>query len=155
MKNIVKYIYVAGVIVSKLPSWLVAVKKDYDKVYAHHMTVKFGDIGEEELSLLGRKIKFCAESFAADEKAFALKGSLSSEDEDIAELMKNNGQLAHVTMFTSEGTPPVYSNELLRRAEEEGLIEALPLKFDIEMEVGAFAAYDDGTTGWIFSRDNN
>lgn len=65
-----------------------------------------------------------------------LAGHLSRKAKDIDELINKNVQLAHITLFTAEGVAPIYSNELLLRAEADGTLESLSEVVAVRMKVG-------------------
>ncbi len=77
----------------------------FEKVHAHHMTIKFKPTAEEiEKTPVGKKVKLKVIGWAADEKAQAVL-----VDPGIPSANKH----PHITMSVATGVNPAYSNELL------------------------------------------
>ena len=91
--------------------WSSKVKKGFlENHFKHHMTIKFKPSEEEVVSLsIGEDIKLKIIGYASDEngQAVVVSGASSSND------------APHITVSTSKGTSPSYSNELLSK----GIIE--------------------------------
>ncbi len=143
MKNIKSIIYTAGVIVDDTYDKVVN-DKNWAKKYVHHMTIQFGGFTEKP-NYLGTSFNFIATHVVEDEKGKAWIGGI--DDPIISKKMTELSQCAHITLFTDAETKPVYSNELINKAEHIPLEEPIVIK----MLAGAFVAYEDGTTGWEFN----
>ncbi len=146
-KTIKNIIYIAGVIADKKDLLAFFSPDDYPNVYCDHMTIKYGDIDELPKNI-GKKFNFIVNVIAFNEKAIAVAGE--PDNDDIKNLMKSIGQFPHITLCTVEGVKPVYSNELLKTGYCEKIDQLV-----IPMKVGAFVAYDDDTTGWVFTKRRN
>lgn len=88
-----------------LADWWIQSKGELlPKQFMHHMTLKFKPSPEEVLSLpLGKDVKLQIIGIGSDEKGQAV--AVSSEPQ-------SNNPIPHITVAT-DGTSPVYSNELL------------------------------------------
>ncbi len=136
-----KIIYIAGVITDKDTTADNFDVSYFENKFFHHCTVKFGV--SELPAFLGREVEFEVTGMHVDEAACALTGNIL--DKEIRDYMDANGQVAHITVATSEGVKPVYSNTLIAN------VEAIPVKpVRIKMKVGAFVVNDDDSTSWIF-----
>ena len=136
-----KIIYIAAVITDSTISAENFDVSQFPNKYFHHCTVKFGV--SELPAFIGREVEFEVTGMHVDEAACALTGKIL--DKEIKDYMDANGQVAHITVATSEGVAPVYSNTLIAN------VEAIPVKpVRIKMKVGAFVVNDDDSTSWIF-----
>ena len=138
--NVKKVIYIAGVIQSG------AVAEDFDvshfeNKFFDHMTIKFGV--ESMPAFLGREFQFEINQMFFDNAACAVTGKVL--DKEIEDFMATVGQHAHITVATSTGVRPVYSNILI---ENEEPVSVKPVI--VNMKVGAFCVFEDDSTGWIF-----
>ena len=76
-----------------------------DKLFAHHMTLKFKPTPEEVANLpLGKTVMLKIVGWAADERAQAV---LMQTD------VPSNNANPHITISTDSTTSPAYSNELI------------------------------------------
>jgi len=142
MKNIKKIVYTAGVVIDST----------YDKVYNYnawpskyvdHMTIQYGGI-DTKPQYIGKVFTFIATHVVSDENGVAWIGKI--DDKTIEKKMKGIGQHAHITLFTADGVAPVYSNELIGKAEHRPLDRPVAVK----MMAGMYVVYDDGSKGWVF-----
>lgn len=140
MKNIKGIIYLAGVVTDN-SSLLKLVEENYPNIYCHHMTVKYGNIGELP-NCLGIEFNFIGTAIYKDENAIAVVGFPGNNI--IQTMIEQNNQQAHITICTAENIKPVYSNSLIQRARGKNTGMVVPMKF------GAFCVFDDNTTGWVF-----
>ena len=136
-------IYTAGII--KDNSKLIRnIPAKYKKIFAHHMTIKFG--GFDEISLpnyIGKKFTFIANKLYSDENAIALTGYITNRE--IAKFMKSINQKAHITIATSDNVQPVYSNELIKT---KSFVKINKIK--IKMQAGALCIVENNNAKWIF-----
>ena len=84
----------------------------HNKVLAHHSTIDFKPGSLEDI-VPGRKVNIKIIGRAHDKKGDAL----------LVENKKSKNVFPHITLSCAEGVRPVYSNELLERADEEGSTE--------------------------------
>jgi len=90
--------------------WLYHVGPLLPKRYSHHMTIKFKPTPEEVASLpLGAQVALEIVGFAADRKGQAVQVEVVSPSG-----VRSTNPIPHITVAT-DGTSPVYSNELLSR----------------------------------------
>jgi len=90
--------------------WLYHVGALLPKRYSHHMTIKFKPTPEEVASLpLGAQVALEIVGFAADRKGQAVQVEVVSPSG-----VRSTNPIPHITVAT-DGTSPVYSNELLSR----------------------------------------
>lgn len=86
---------------------------DDGTLHCNHMTIQFRPDSDHVSKLpLGGTTELQVTGFAADSKCVALAVKYLRYG------VESSNSVPHVTLWTSEGTPPVYSNELL----EKGLI---------------------------------
>ena len=99
------------------------------RVLAHHSTIAFRPANLDGIEI-GKKsvMKITARVF--DEKGDAL----------LVENPKSNNENPHITLSCAEGISPVYSNELIKKAIENGTIEY----FDNPEEIEVIEGYFDG-----------
>ena len=140
MKEIKNIIYIAGVVTDNY-ELLALVNNQYSNKFCHHMTIKYGNIVKFPENL-GQEFNFVVQSLVYDKNAIAVTGY--PDDEEIEKFMQLNNQIPHITICTADGIKPVYSNTLIKIGNYQ------PLNLTVPMKVGAFVAYTDNTTGWIF-----
>ena len=97
----------------------------HPKVFAHHSTNWYRPSSLENLEI-GKKSTLKIIGQAHNENAFAL----------LVENSKSKNKIPHITISCSEGTAPVYSNELLEKASESGSLEIFEEPFFIEVTEG-------------------
>ena len=136
-----KIIYIAGVITDKDTTADNFDVSYFENKFFHHMTIQFGVT--ELPSFMGREFEFEINRMYVDNAACAVTGKVL--DKEIEDFMHSVGQVAHVTVATSEGVKPVYSNTLIAN---ELPLSVKPVR--IKMKVGAFIVNDDDTTSCIF-----
>ena len=101
----------------------------HEIVFGHHSTIAFKpgslngiEVGKKSLmKIIGR---------AFDEKGDAL----------LVENLKSNNEYPHITLSCINGVSPVYSNELFKKAVENGTVEYFENPDEIEVVEG----YSDG-----------
>lgn len=97
----------------------------HKNVFGHHSTIAFKpksldgiEVGKRwNVKILGR---------ASDDKGDAL----------LVENQKSRNKYPHITLSCAEGVGPIYSNELLERADKDGTIEYLEEPMFIEAVEG-------------------
>lgn len=134
-------VYIAGVVLNDA-LLLPLVDPDMPNVYCHHVTIKYGGI-DKLPGFVGDEITFVGERLVSDDCGVALAGYLS--DAGVNSYMPKD-QIPHITICTSEGVPPVYSNNLIRNSDGVGV------KIRIKLRLGAFVRFNDRSTGWIFNK---
>lgn len=102
----------------------VAIPTDW-KAYCHHMTIRFKPTDDSQLPILGEDITLIVTNIFADDKGVAVSVEPNTNRR---ELHMPAEQKPHITVATAPGTPPVYSNELLRKGESMKMPQALPLE---------------------------
>ncbi len=101
----------------------VAIPADWKK-FCHHMTIQFKPSSEGNW-VFGEDLTLIVTEIAADEKGIAVRVEPNTNNR---ELHMPPDQIPHITVACSPGTPPVYSNELLRRGGSGmKMPQALPL----------------------------
>lgn len=88
---------------------LQAVPPVHPRVYAHHVTMAFkpeADVFERYRQMEGQRIRVPVTAVAVDDKAQAVLVGVESENE-----------YPHITISVAEGVKPVYSNELMTKAD--------------------------------------
>lgn len=118
----------------------------YDTVHNDHVTLVYKPSAEQIESFVpGERVTIRVIGYAEDEKGQAVTVSLPSG-------YKKDSGVAHVTLTTAPGVPPVYSNELVHKAKPvtpftvEGVTDYFPrtnMKKAREIEVIDGVAYDD------------
>ena len=84
----------------------------HSQVFAHHSTIAFRPVAPEGLEI-GRRQEIKIIGRAWDDKGDVL----------LVENSKSKNAYPHITLSCAEGVDPVYCNELLAKAAEEGTIE--------------------------------
>ena len=95
------------------------------KVFAHHSTNWHKPINVDGLEI-GRQSKLKIIGQAYDQNSFAL----------FVENAKSKNKYPHITISCAEHIQPVYSNELLEKASENGSLELFKEPFFIEVTEG-------------------
>ena len=93
----------------------------HKKLHAHHVTLAF-NIHRKDFDVEGQFVSMTARWLYKDDKADALTVAL---DKNCISLCRN--KYSHVTLSTSEGTKPSYSNELIEKSQEGKSIGDVPL----------------------------
>lgn len=121
-------IYVAYFVVnaSQLKDW--ATKEFQDilgdgKFFCHHVTIAFRPESLPEGFELGKKSELTFTKVYYNDKAICLGGILGQDE----------GR--HLTVWTAEGVPPVYSNDLIKG---EGHVTTLDTPLTIQVVEGIF-----------------
>lgn len=145
MEKIKSIIYTAG-IVKNNAELLKNIPEKYKNIYAHHMTIQFGNFEGIQLpEYIGKKFTFVADKMFSDENAIALTGYITNRE--IKKLMKGINQKAHITIATANDTKPVYSNELIKT---KSFVKIDKIK--IKMQAGAFVVIENDSTKWVFNK---
>jgi hypothetical protein len=97
----------------------------HTKVFAHHSTNWYKPNSLEGLEI-GKKSTLKIIGQAYDQKSFAV----------LVENTKSRNQFPHITISCSEDTAPVYSNELLEKASNDGSLEMFKKPFFVEVTEG-------------------
>ena len=97
----------------------------HPKVFAHHSTNWYKPSSLEGLEI-GKKSSLKIIGQAYDQKGF----------EVLVENAKSKNKFPHITISCAEGIAPVYSNELLEKASENGSLEMFKEPFFIEVIEG-------------------
>lgn len=92
-------------------------------VHCHHLTLAFNpDIGDHDdicwSRYIGGILDLYVTGMAKDDRGQAV----------FVPKTPSSNKFPHVTVSCAEGTPPVYSNELLERVAEEGRLEPMDMK---------------------------
>jgi hypothetical protein len=82
------------------------------KKFCHHMTIRFKPKESDRLPVFGESIALVVTEIFSDEKGIAVKVEPNSNK---ANLNMPANQVPHITVATSPGTQPVYSNELIKK----------------------------------------
>jgi len=97
----------------------------HPKIFAHHSTNWYMPSSLEGLEI-GKKSTLKIIGQAYDQKGFAV----------LVENTKSKNKFPHITISCSEGTAPVYSNELLEKAMNDGSLEMFKGSLFIEVTEG-------------------
>ncbi len=97
----------------------------HSKVFAHHSTNWYKPASLEGLEI-GKKSLLKIIGQAYDQKGFAV----------LVENAQSKNKFPHITISCTEGTPPVYSNELLEKASKNGSLEMFEKTLFIEVTEG-------------------
>jgi len=91
--------------------WGTVVQEDFlAKHFTHHMTIKFKPSEDEVVGIpIGEDVSLKVVGYASDENGQAV----------MVTGVSSSNSIPHVTVSTSEGTSPAYSNELLSRGITE------------------------------------
>ncbi len=110
----------------------------HSKVFAHHSTNWYKPVSSEGLEI-GKKNTLKIIGQASDQKGFAV----------LVENAKSKNKFPHITISCAEGIAPVYSNELLEKASENGSLEMFQEPFFIEVTEG----YVDMSKNLVLSKN--
>lgn len=132
-----KFMY-SALFVTNVEELLSLLPPKHSKIFAHHSTIEFKpksldgiEIGKTStLKILGR---------ATDEKGDAI----------LVENPKSKNKFPHITLSCAEGVSPVYSNELLEKASQNGTLELFPNPIEIQTVEGYSDGKNDHTTSYI------
>ena len=102
--------------------------------YAHHSTIQFKPPSLEGIEV-GKKTKIKIIGRVFDEKGDVL----------LVQNIKSKNKFPHITLSCRKGTQPVYSNELLEKASNEGWIQY----FSDIIEIDSTEGYSDGSKVWV------
>jgi hypothetical protein len=106
----------------------------HKKVFGHHSTIAFKPQSLEGIEV-GKKSLMKIIGRAFDEKGDAL----------LVENEKSNNENPHITLSCADGISPVYSNELLKKAIEDGTVEY----FENPQEIEVIEGYSDGNQDFL------
>lgn len=110
----------------------------HKKIYGHHSTNWYRPTDLNDLEI-GKKVVLKIVGRASDKRGDAL----------LVENSKSKNKYPHITISCAENVPPVYSNELLEKASEDGSLELFKELFFIEVTEG----YSDNKGNVILSNE--
>lgn len=97
----------------------------HKKIYGHHSTIWYKPTDFNDLEI-GKKVVLKIIG-----RAFNNRG-----DVVLVENFKSKNKYPHITISCDENVPPVYSNELLEEASEDGSLELFKEPFFVEVTEG-------------------